>query len=350
MSPCMHKALIRLLLLLLLSAPLSVSRAVAQAPEQEGAASAQEAPIQKGASDKTPYADAAVKAYNRGVELHQSGFLNQAIDEYKKAIQADERMEEAYSNLGVIYAAQRSFAKAQEAFTKALSLKPARPTTLNGLATVLYARGEIAQAKERWKQALAIDANFASAYYNIGTAQESEKDTKGALESYAHAIDVKPDMSDAYYRMGTIYDHQGHIAQARVLLLRAVAISPASEFVRDAKRQLSQIDARLVKESGRQLPAQKSEPESGSASAPGAQAPEAEAPRTEVPKATAAATKPKRTSSAADSPKKKFELFKHKTKPAEASKVNMFVKPKHESEEGSDLAPAPETTPQVPEE
>ena len=87
---------------------------------------------------KGEHPDEAVKHYNRGVDLHQSGFLNQAISEYKAAIEADDQFEEAWSNLGGVYASQKSFNKAIEAFEKALEIKPDRPTTLNGLGTVLY--------------------------------------------------------------------------------------------------------------------------------------------------------------------------------------------------------------------
>jgi tetratricopeptide (TPR) repeat protein len=200
------------------------------------------------AEEKRPYAEAAVKHYNRGVELHQSGFLNQAITEYRSAIEAEPRMEEAHSNLGLIYAAQRNYTKAIEAFNKALSLKPARPKTLNGLGTVLYARGKVQEAMEKWKQAIAIDPQFASAYYNMGNALESEKDYPGALDAYVKAIRIDPSMADAYYRIGTIFNKEKHAAQASVLLAKAVELSPDAEFARDAKRQLDGLKNQFARE------------------------------------------------------------------------------------------------------
>lgn len=197
------------------------------------------------ADDKSPYADEAVKHYNRAVELHQTGFLNQAITEYKAAIDADKRMEEAYSNLGLIYAAQRNYAKAIEAFNKALSLKPARPTTLNGLGTVLYAKGRIDDAMEKWKQAVVIDPQFASAYYNMGNALENQKNYQDAISTYVKAIRINPGMADAYYRIGTIFARDKHIAQANVLLSKAIALSPDAEFAKDAKHQLATLQSQF---------------------------------------------------------------------------------------------------------
>ncbi len=197
------------------------------------------------ADEKRPYTEAAIKHYNRGVELYQSGFLNQSISEYKSAIDADPRMEESYSNLGLIYVAQRNYSKAVEAFNKALTLKPGRPTTLNGLGAVLYARGKVPEAMEKWKQAVTNDPQFASAYYNMGNAYESEKDDHSALNAYAKALRTNPAMADAFYRAGLLMVKEKHPAQASLLLSKSVELAPDADFVRDAKKQLSALESQL---------------------------------------------------------------------------------------------------------
>jgi len=195
--------------------------------------------------EKKPYAKEAVEHYNRGIELHQSGFVTQAVAEYKAAIDADPRMEEAYSNLGVIYAAQHSYAKANAAFTEALKLKPNRPTTLNGLGTVLYAQKKFAEAKDMWLRAVTIDPNFASAYYNIGNAYESENNLEEAKKAFMQAVGATPNMADAYFRLGVIMYKQHHYPQSGAMLRRALLFAPEGEFVNDARRMLRTIDHEL---------------------------------------------------------------------------------------------------------
>jgi tetratricopeptide (TPR) repeat protein len=197
----------------------------------------------------TKYAPEAVKHYNRGLELHQSGFLNKAVEEYKAAIKVDDRLEQAYSNLGLIYIAQKNFPRAHEAFDRALALKPNRPTSLNGLASVLYAEKQVEPAVEKWRKVVSIDPNFASAYYNMGTALESEKHYDEAIKAYVQAVTKAPDMSDAYYRIGALMVVQKHPAQAMALLDRAVQLSPDSEFARDARKQMTGLKDRFDKES-----------------------------------------------------------------------------------------------------
>jgi tetratricopeptide (TPR) repeat protein len=199
-----------------------------------------------GAEAKHSYSEEAIRHYNRGHDLHQQGFFNQAIAEYKAALVADDRMEEAYTNLGLIYAAQRNYNKAIDSFRKSLELNPNRPNALNGLGTVLYAKNKFSEAMEKWKEAVKIDPKFASAYYNMGNALENEKDMRAAVDAYVNAISINPAMADAYYRVGSIYAKQKHLAQARLLLAKAVELEPTAEFCRDAKKTLSSIESDLA--------------------------------------------------------------------------------------------------------
>ena len=115
-------------------------------------------------SDSAPqkkYSVEAVAHYNRAVDLHQQGFLNQAIVEYKLAIDADNRVEQAWMNLGGIYAAQLKYAEAEKAFQKSIDIcqqlhhKPGRQLLpLFALASVYCAQGKYAQAEPLYKRAL----------------------------------------------------------------------------------------------------------------------------------------------------------------------------------------------------
>ncbi len=196
-----------------------------------------------------PYAAEAVKRYNKGHELVATGFYNQAINEFRAAIAADERIEPAWSNLGAVYARQKNYPKALESYQKALALKPNSPQSLNGLASVFLARGKSEQAIQIWRQALSYDAKFASAHFNIGCALENEHKDKQAVDEYYQAIDTNPDMGEPYYRIAAIYLKQQHPAQARAMFAKALALGPDAEYMRDAKKQLASLDASLSSDS-----------------------------------------------------------------------------------------------------
>lgn len=304
----------------------------------EGEADA-ESPADK--PKKKQYAEEAVKHYNRGVEFHQNGSLNQAIQEYKAAIAADGRLAEAYSNLGAVYLAQKSYDKAAEAFNKALALKPDKPTTLNGLGNALYARGKAAEAKDKWAKAVEIDPSFGSAYYNMGNALESEKDDKGALSEYMKAIEANPKvtMPDAYYRIGGILHKTKHLAQSHVFLKKSLELAPNSDFVRDAQKMLKEQETEFAREAATKevemtvVPPTKESSTTTKKTGDGTVAAVEKKAAADKPAAEKSATE-KSTDSGAQKPR--FPMFRRKAK--EEKKVEMFVQPPGS---GDDLKPSP---------
>lgn len=217
-----------------------------EAPTQDKPAA--EASAKAPLDPNRPYSEDCIRAYNAGVELHQQGFLNQSIQKYKEAITADDRIEPAYCNLGLIYCAQRNWSRAMDIFKKAIALKPNNPFTLNGMGSVLYSRGKLKEAIEHWQKALEADPNFASAYFNMGNAYENEKDGDKALANYVMSIKVNPNMADAYYKIGCLFAKQKHNAQAHTMLAKALQLSPDADFVTDARKQLSGIAGQFSKE------------------------------------------------------------------------------------------------------
>ena len=190
----------------------------------------------------------AIEHYNKGVELHKQGQFNRAIAEYKEAIQANPKLEQAYSNLGLLYTAQKNWTKAMESFEKALEIKPDRTTSLNGLGSVLFAMKKPEEALEKWKRVVELNPKFESAYYNMGYVYEKDDKYLKALEVYSKALSVNPRMADSYYRMGVLLNKNEHPAQALVMLNKAISLEPAGDFVREARKQIASINKDFKKE------------------------------------------------------------------------------------------------------
>lgn len=191
----------------------------------------------------------AIGHYNRARALYEQGFLNKAIEAYKAAIVADDRMDQAYCNLGLIYINQNNYAKAQEAFKKALSLKPDSAYSLNGMASVLFYRGQVEQSIEKWEQAVKVDPKFASAYMNMARALENRGRKEEALAAYVKSIALQPDLAVSYYYAGLLMLDFKHEPQAYALLTRAVALNPESEWARDGRKKMESLKSKLSKES-----------------------------------------------------------------------------------------------------
>ncbi|HEY9712460.1 MAG TPA: tetratricopeptide repeat protein [Chroococcales cyanobacterium] len=190
--------------------------------------------------DNRPYDEEGIKHYNSAVEMQQAGKIDEAINEYQLAIVRDNRIEEAWSNLGGIYAAQKNYTKASLAFEKALSLRPDRPASLNGYGTVLFERGKVREAKEKWRQAIGMDPSFAAAHFNLANALESEGNNSGAKSEYEAAFKADPELPDVVERLSQVKEKlaaEPAVAQAPAAEQPAAAVSvpaPPPAAVADA--------------------------------------------------------------------------------------------------------------------
>lgn len=128
-----------------------------------------------------PYDAEALRRYNRAVQLHQAGALKKAIDEYLFAVKADERMVEAWCNLGGIYIVRHEYTKALDAFDKALAFSPNSTNNrmiLNGSGSALIGLGRYDDAIEKFKDVLKIDPSFSAAAENLKRAEQLQEERK----------------------------------------------------------------------------------------------------------------------------------------------------------------------------
>ena len=149
--------------------------------------------------DKQPYLPESIKHYNQAVELHRSGSINRAIAEYKTAVDIDGRLLEAWFNLGRIFAAQKSYGEAIEAYNKVLNIERSLPPTHSGrfmsfaaLADVYQEQGNCAKAEELYREALSMnDKGLGMAYPTPCTTMRhyyAEQKDQQRLKNWKHAL------------------------------------------------------------------------------------------------------------------------------------------------------------------
>ncbi len=183
--------------------------------------------------------DEAVDHYNAAVRAHLNGKLTEAITEYKAAIEADGKIAEAYSNLGLIYNQLHKYDLAMVEFHKALALSPKDAITYNGIGAAMRAKNNLLAAIKNWQTAITLDPNLASAHYNLGTAYEINKDLEKALAQYKEAVKHDDKLGEAYYRMGLILQKMNNKNLALEEYEQAIKISQQASYVTDAKRRIN---------------------------------------------------------------------------------------------------------------
>jgi len=106
---------------------------------------------------------------NRGIILNREGRLSEALADFDRAIDENDKLAEAFLNRGNTYYLMRRYDEAIEDYRLSL-------------------RHDLAQAHVAW--------------YNIGLAQEAKKDVVKAKESYRTALELSPDFGPARKKLG----------------------------------------------------------------------------------------------------------------------------------------------------
>ena len=94
-------------------------------------------------------------------------FLDQAMLEFQRAVQADDTLVEGCNNLGLVYLEKKQPVEAMVQFRKALHIDPRYPYALNNLGVAHELMGELDEACRRYREALQVDPEFQLAKDNF---------------------------------------------------------------------------------------------------------------------------------------------------------------------------------------
>jgi tetratricopeptide (TPR) repeat protein len=149
---------------------------------------------------------------NLAEALSKTNKLDEALAEYQKAIALKPDDAAMYTNMGVLLGKMGKHQESQEAFKKAASLSPGSAAqNFYNLGATLVNSGKAAEAAEAFKQAIAADPNFAEAYYQLGISLSgnpaSMPDAIKALQKYIE-IGQKPDQVEVAKQLITALQPQ----------------------------------------------------------------------------------------------------------------------------------------------
>ncbi len=152
--------------------------------------------------------------YNRGVAYETIDRIDSAIEDYNQAIQLNPNSAEAYYNRGYAYFAKDNFDSAFEDYNQAIQLNQDFAGAYNNRGVVYGKKDEIDSAIEDYNQAIQLNPNFAEAYYNRGVVYGKKDEIDSAFEDFNQAIQLNQDFAEAYYNRGVAYYKRGEFQRA----------------------------------------------------------------------------------------------------------------------------------------
>jgi len=130
---------------------------------------------------------------------------NNALNNFKKAIQLSPNFVEAYVNIANIYKDSKHQKESLVYYDSALRIKPDFDIALLNKGNLLLDMGKYHEAADNYNKAIAINPKLVEAYNNLGSLFESLKKPEKAIENYNKAIALKPEFIPAYRNLSKIY-------------------------------------------------------------------------------------------------------------------------------------------------
>ncbi len=144
--------------------------------------------------------------YYLGVLFLKRDLLEEAIHQFKTALEQDNQYLKAFMALGISYLKARKFGTAKETFKTAMGLSEKFPDFLNFYGLTLLFLGENDEAMSLFKEAIRLNPNYIEAQFNLGvalykTALQSAKDPNAVAVPARVSIYLKQVRDMPKYRM-----------------------------------------------------------------------------------------------------------------------------------------------------
>jgi Flp pilus assembly protein TadD len=167
-----------------------------------------------------------VLAVAMGAAWRQTTFWRDSEGLWRHTLACTSRNGLAHYDLALTLANQGRLDEAIAQYRKALEIKPDDVNSLNNLAIVFVGRGQFGEAITHYREALKNDPQSAQLHYNIGYALACQGRLEEAVPQYQKALELEPRCAIAHDKYGIILAHWGWYAEALALYRSALKLQP----------------------------------------------------------------------------------------------------------------------------
>ena len=176
--------------------------------------------------------------------LERAGKVDEAIAEFRHALEIAPRFDRASNNLAVALLRQGKLDEAIAQWELALQFNPALAEAHSNLGSALLKKGRVDEAVAEDRRAVEINPYAATAHYNLGLALIQKGDVDGAIAQYQAALATNSDDAQIHNNLGVALLRQRRADDALREFQQATALDPA-----DA--EASQNEGMLLLQMGR---------------------------------------------------------------------------------------------------
>ena len=183
---------------------------------------------------------------NLGLALASTGHLDEALAEYRKALDLVPNYAAAYNDIGNVLMRRGRVNEAIPNYEQALKLMPEYESAHNNMGNILLSMGRINEAIAHFQKALKSKPEHETTYNNIGTALATCGQMDDAIKFFQKAVYLRPNFADAHNNLGRALASQGRIDEAIVHFRAGVELRPHDATIRkNLDRALAQQATKL---------------------------------------------------------------------------------------------------------
>jgi tetratricopeptide (TPR) repeat protein len=203
-----------------------------------------------------PGRDTAVRLFNEGAEASREKRTADAEAAFKKAIQVDPTLENAYSALSDMAIVQKHYDESLALADQLAKADPQNPEANTIRYNTYKQMAEEARVKKDTVRYKDLDAKAKAAFaaaqssgqgasadslFRQGVKLFNNNQIPQALSTFEQAVTVDPKFAKAYYMLGLSYANSGDTAKAKESLKKFIELAPADPDAKSAKEMLDSL-------------------------------------------------------------------------------------------------------------
>jgi Flp pilus assembly protein TadD len=184
--------------------------------------------------------------YGEATAASDAGNHDLAITKFTEALAVDPACFACQYNIGGAYAQKKDFARAEEAYKKAMTMQPDAAEPYSALANLYNTQRRFDDAAtmsaEASKRATtAGGANAPEQVYNQGVILWNAGKIAEAKAQFTAALQAKPDLADAHYWLGMANLNEGNMSDAASHFDQYLKLAPTGQYAQQAQGIMSQL-------------------------------------------------------------------------------------------------------------
>ncbi|MSS71408.1 MAG: tetratricopeptide repeat protein [Candidatus Latescibacteria bacterium] len=151
---------------------------------------------------------------NKGISLLKQGKTNEAIAEFKQAIQMKPDLAPAHFNLGKAYKKKGALDDAIASYKEAIKYNP-KGEYYQDLGLAYKDKKMFSEAIDAYKKAAVADPKNAETFFKLGNAYLDKESFADAITHYNKALSLRhPKPAGIYFNLGVTYQKKGDNLEA----------------------------------------------------------------------------------------------------------------------------------------